>query len=64
MFENWEMTEICGPNRGSNRRKLYSDEIFNFYSSPNNIQMIKRRKWDGQSMWHAWGRRDVHTGFC
>jgi hypothetical protein len=30
-------------------RKLQSEELYNFYSSPNNIEMIKARKkiWTG-----------------
>jgi hypothetical protein len=30
VFENWEMTEICGPDRRSSRRKLRNDELFDF----------------------------------
>jgi len=22
-----------------------------------------REEWDGRSMWHMWGRGEVHTGF-
>jgi hypothetical protein len=50
-FENRVLKRIFGPKRDEVRgewRKLYSDELNDFYSSPNIIQAIKSRiRWAG-----------------
>ena len=44
-------------------RKLYNEELYDLYSSPNIIQVIKlwSKKWVGHLA--RMGRREVHTGF-
>jgi hypothetical protein len=52
MFENRVLRRIFGPKRDELRgdwRKLHIEELYNLYSSPNIIRMIKSRRigWAG-----------------
>jgi hypothetical protein len=52
VFENRVLRSIFGPKRDEvtgGWRKLYNEELHNFYSSPRIIRMIKSRKmrWAG-----------------
>jgi hypothetical protein len=52
MFENRVLRRLFGPKRDEvtgDWRKLYNEELHNFYSSPNIIIMIKSRRvrWTG-----------------
>ena len=56
--------KIFGPTRDEvtgEWRRLRNEELYDVYSSPNIVQVIKpRMRWAG--MQHVWGRREVHTG--
>jgi hypothetical protein len=43
-------------------RKLHKEELYDLYSAPNIIWMIKSRR-DGRCIWHVWETEEVHTGF-
>jgi hypothetical protein len=52
VFENRVLRRIFGPKRGEETggwRKLYNEELYNLYSSPSIIRMIKSRRmrWAG-----------------
>jgi hypothetical protein len=52
VFENRALRRICGPKRDEvtgDWRKLHNEELYNLYSSPNIIKMIKssRMRWAG-----------------
>jgi hypothetical protein len=52
VFESRVLREIFGPNREELTRKrgrLYKEELYDFYSSPNIIRVIKTRRvrWTG-----------------
>jgi hypothetical protein len=52
VFENWVLRRISGPNRDEvtgEWRKFHSEELHNFYSSPNITIQIKSRRmrWTG-----------------
>ena len=38
-------------------------ELYCFYSSPNIIQVIKKRTMGCTGSWHPWGKRKMHTFF-
>jgi hypothetical protein len=65
VFENKVLRKIFGPKRKDDGswRKLHNDELHSLYSSPNIVRVIKSRMMRGWDMWHAWGRRDMFTGF-
>jgi hypothetical protein len=44
--ENVVLRRIFGPKREEDRswRKLHNDELYNLYSSPNIVRMIKSRR--------------------
>jgi hypothetical protein len=65
MFENRVLGRIFGPKRDEvtgDWRKLHKEELYNLYSSPNIIRMIKSRKmrWSGHVA--RMGRRGMHIG--
>jgi hypothetical protein len=63
--ENKVLRRIFGPKSDEVRgewRRLHNKELYALYSSPNIIWVIKSRSFDGQDMWHVWGRVGVHTG--
>jgi hypothetical protein len=50
VFENRLLRRIFGPKREDGSwRKLHNDELYNLYSSPNIVKMIKSRRiwWAG-----------------
>lgn len=42
-------------------RKLH-EELHDLYSLPNIIRVVNKGEGDVQVMWHALGRREMHTG--
>jgi hypothetical protein len=44
-------------------RKLHKEELHNLYPLPNINRMPSQGGSNEQGMWHAWGRRGMHTGF-
>jgi hypothetical protein len=66
VFENTVLRRIFGPKRDEvtgGWRKLHNEELYNMYSSPSIIRMIK-------STWMRWagnvatmGRRGMHIGY-
>jgi hypothetical protein len=65
IFENRVLRRIFGPMRDEvtgGWRKLHSEELHNFYSSPNKIRMTKlgRMRWEGHV--EQIGRR-MHIGY-
>jgi hypothetical protein len=57
-----------GPKRKEitgNWRKFDNEELYDLYSSPDIIQVIKsrRKRFGGWSMWHMWGRGGIRTEF-
>jgi hypothetical protein len=66
VFENRVLRRIFGPKRDEvmgGWRKLHKEELYNLYSSPNIIRMIKswRMRWAGQVA--RMGRGGMHKGF-
>jgi hypothetical protein len=49
VFQNGALERIFGHNVAGSWRKLYNEELHNFYVSPNIIRMIKSRsmRWAG-----------------
>jgi hypothetical protein len=52
VFENWVLRRVFESNRNEIKgewKRLYNEELNGFYSSPNIIQVIKRRRmgWAG-----------------
>jgi hypothetical protein len=65
VFEN-RVLRILRPRRDEvtwGWRKLHNEELHYFYTSPSAIRMIKSREWNGQGMWHEWGRGGMHVGY-
>jgi hypothetical protein len=60
--ENRMLRRIFGPKSDEvteGRRKLHSEELHNFYPSPDIITvMMKSRGRDGQCMQHEWGSEE------
>jgi hypothetical protein len=53
VFENRALRKIFGPKRDEvrgKRRTLHNEELYDLYSSPNNIRVIKSRRmrWAGR----------------
>jgi hypothetical protein len=64
VFENRVLRRIFGPKRDGvtgEWRKLYNEELHNFYSSPDIIMQIKSRRMRGRGMRHAWESREKCT---
>jgi hypothetical protein len=60
------LRRILGPKRNGvteGWRKLYNEELHNFYSSPSISRIIKSRRRGGPDMWHEWGRRGTCIGY-
>jgi hypothetical protein len=68
VFENRVLSKIFGPTRGEvtgDWRRLHNEELYNLYSSPNTIRVIKSRmRWVGHvarrergevGTWFWWG---------
>jgi len=59
------LKKILGPKREEVKggwRKLHSEELHDLYSLPNIIRAVNKGEGDVQGMWHALGRKEVHTG--
>jgi hypothetical protein len=66
VFENSVLRKIFGPKRDEvtgDWRRLHNEELYDLYSSPDIIRVIKSRrlKWEGHVARRE--RREVHTGF-
>jgi hypothetical protein len=65
VFENRVLMIIFGPKRDvvtTDSRKLLSDKIYNLYSSPSIIRIVKsRRSWE--VFVARMGRRELHIGY-
>jgi hypothetical protein len=44
-------------------RRLHNEELYDLYSSPNIIRVIKARRMIWAGMWHVRETGTVHTGF-
>jgi hypothetical protein len=59
------LKKILGPKREEVKggwRKLRNEKPDDFYSLPNIIRAVNKGEGDVQGMWHAVGRRQMHTG--
>ena len=66
MFENRVARKIFGPKREEvigQWRKLHNEELYDLYSLPNIVRVVKSRRmrWAGHVA--RMGRGQVHTGF-
>jgi hypothetical protein len=66
MFENRVLSRIFGPKRDEvtgSWRKLHIDQLYNLYSSPKKIRVIKlrRMRWAGHVA--RIGQRRMRTGY-
>jgi len=66
VFENRALRRIFGPKRDEvtrEWRKLHNEELYDLYSSPNIVRVIKQRKirWVGHVA--RMGRREKYAGF-
>jgi hypothetical protein len=66
VFKNRVLRRIYGSKRAEmigSRRKLENEELYNLYSSPDIVRMIKsmRMRWAGHAA--RMGRRRMHMGF-
>jgi hypothetical protein len=66
VFENRVLRAKFGPERDEvtgNWRRLHNEELYDLYSSPNFIRVIKSRRmrWTGHVA--LWGRGEAYTGF-
>jgi hypothetical protein len=66
VFENRVLRKILRPKRDEvtgEWRRLHNGELYDLYSPPNIIQVIKRKKsWDWLGMWHVWGEKRCIQG--
>ena len=46
MFENWVLRKVFGPttDEATGERRRPNEELYDFYSSPNIIRMVKSRR--------------------
>jgi hypothetical protein len=66
VFENRVLRRIFGPKRGEGTgdyRKLHNEELYNLYSSPSIIRMIKSRRMRWRGHVARMRRRGMHIGY-
>jgi len=65
LFGNRVLRKIFGPGRDrvtGEWRRLQNEELYDLYSSPNTVQVIKLRMRWAEHVARV-GRSEVHTGF-
>jgi hypothetical protein len=66
VFENRVLRGIFGPKRDEvigGWRKLHNEELYNLYSSPSIVRIIKSRRMRLARHVARMGRRGIHVGF-
>jgi hypothetical protein len=66
VFENWVLRRIVGPKRDEvtgEQRRLHNEELYDLYSSPDIILVIKTRRLRWAKHVALWGAKRVCTGF-
>jgi len=66
VFENSVLRKMFGPKRDEvvgDLRRLHNEELYDLYSSPNIIRVIRSRRMRCGGKYHIRGRGEVHAGF-
>ena len=66
VFENRVLRRVYGPKRDEvtgELKKLYKEELRDFYSLPIIVRVVKSRRMRWGGMWRLWWRGEVCTEF-